>query len=152
MSCILSLKLDWSCVWKFAQSSTKMLKPFHAWCWQYKIRLSALFSYHEIKGRVDNTKLHLLLPICPINHTFSKIPSVETILYNFFNLNNLWYFNHFLDNFFNWYFNFFYSINISNNLDNLFFDIFDWFWYINIVVYNFLNLNNFRLFNNDWIS
>ena len=74
MSCILSLKLDWSCVWKFAQSSTKMLKPFHAWCWQYKIRLSALFSYHEIKGRVDNTKLHLLLPICPINHTFSKIP------------------------------------------------------------------------------
>lgn len=75
---------------------------------------------------------------------------------DFFNyflyLNNFWNFNHFLDYFFDWNSNFFNSINIPNNLDNLFFNIFDGFRYINIMINNSLNLNGFRLFNNYGVS
>lgn len=76
----------------------------------------------------------------------------DNFLNYFLYFNNLWHFNHFLDNFFDWNSYFLDSINISDNLYNLFLDIFDRFGDINVMIDDSLDLNSFRLFDDNRVS
>ncbi len=87
-----------------------------------------------------------------LNYFFYNTRYNYNFLDNFLNLHNFRYFNHFFDDLFYWNFNLFDSINMSENFNNLFFNIFDWFRYFDVVVDNLLDLNCFWLSHNNRIS
>lgn len=82
--------------------------------------------------------------------------------------NNSWNYNYFLDNLFNFYylrnlnhflydllnknFHFFDSVNMSQNLNNLFLNVFNWFGNFNVVIHDLLNFNYLCLTHDDRVS
>ena len=83
---------------------------------------------------------------------FNHSGNNDHLFNNLFNFNDFGNFNHFLNDFLNWNLDLFDSINMSQHLHYLFFNIFDGFGNFDVVIDDFLHFNCLRLFNNDGIS
>ena len=96
------------------------------------------------------------------HHSFHNLRNLDDFLNNsrnnddFFNdfldLDDLWYFNHLFNHFFNWNLNFLDSVNVPDNLHNLFLDVFYGFGHIDVVVDDLFNFDGFWFLHNDGVS
>lgn len=83
-----------------------------------------------------------------LNHSRNN----HNLLHDFFNFDNFGNFHHFLNDLFNRDFDFSDTINMSEYLHNFFLDVFDWFWYFDVMINNPLDLNYFWLSDDDRVS
>ncbi len=111
----------------------------------YFFHLFDSFFYDDLR---DNSFYNLWY----FDHLFDNSRDNDNPLYNLFDFNYFWNFDHLFNDLFNRHLNLLDSVDMSNDLNDFFFDIFDWLRYFNVMINNPLNLDRFRFSNNDWIS
>lgn len=133
------------------------------------LNVDILFDLDFFDSFLDNRNLHNFLNFFNSffnndfwNHSFNYLRYLNDFLddsryhnhffNNFFDFNYFGYLDHFLDNLFNRHFDFFDSVNMPQNFHYLFFNVFDGFRYLDVVINNLFHLNSFRLANNNRVS
>lgn len=86
------------------------------------------------------------------NNLFHNSWHYNDFLNNFFDFDNFRYLNHLFNNFLDRNLNFFNSVHILHNLHNFLLNVFYWLRNIDVVINNFLNLDDLRFFHNNWIA
>lgn len=87
-----------------------------------------------------------------LNDFLNNSRNDDNFLYDFLDLYNFGNLDHLFDDFLDWNFNFLYPVNVLDHLNNLFLNVFDGLWNINVMVYDSLDFDSFWLLDDDWIS